>query len=80
MSKEVPSVLASSVCWSLQCLISSLTQGEVVDTFLGPLVQSCCGEGGTLQTNNTRARSVLATLGLPSLTVCVLSQSTLLRL
>ena len=24
----------------------------VVDTFLGSLVQSCCGEGGTLQTNN----------------------------
>ena len=22
-------------------------------TFLGSLVQSCCGEGGTLQTNNT---------------------------
>ena len=40
-------------CWSLQCLISTLTQGAVVDTFLGSLVQSCCGEGGTLQTNNT---------------------------
>ena len=26
-SKEVPSGLASSVCWSLQCLISALTQG-----------------------------------------------------
>ena len=25
--KAVPSVLASSVCWSLQCLISTLTQG-----------------------------------------------------
>ena len=25
----------------------------VVDTFLGLLVQSCCGEGGTLQTNIT---------------------------
>ena len=24
-----------------------------MDTFLGSLVQSCCGEGGTLQTNNT---------------------------
>ena len=23
-----------------------------MDTFLGSLVQSCCGEGGTLQTNN----------------------------
>ena len=47
-SKAVPSVLVSSVCWSLQCL-----KGVVVDTFLGSLVQSCCGEGGTLQTNNT---------------------------
>ena len=27
MSTEVPSVLASSVCWSLQCLISALAQG-----------------------------------------------------
>ena len=48
--------LASSVCWSLQCLISTLTQGGVVvDTFLflGSLVQSRCGEGGMLQTNNT---------------------------
>ena len=26
-SKAVPSVLASSVWWSLQCLISALTQG-----------------------------------------------------
>ena len=24
-----------------------------MDTFLGSLVQSCCGEGGTLQTDNT---------------------------
>ena len=31
-SKAVPSVLASSVYWSLQCLISALTQGSVVDT------------------------------------------------
>ena len=27
--------------------------GLVVDAFLGSLVQSCCGEGGTLQKNNT---------------------------
>ena len=50
----VPSVLASSVCWSFQCLISALTQGWWWWTlFLGSLVQSHCGEGGTLQTNNT---------------------------
>ena len=48
--------LASSVCWSLQCLISALTQGGWWWThffFLGSLVQSRCGEGGMLQTNNT---------------------------
>ena len=45
----VPSVLASSVCWSLQCLISALTQGGQWWT----LFQSPCGEGGMLQTNNT---------------------------
>ena len=50
----VPSVLASSVGWSLQCLISTLTHGGQWWTlFLGSLVQSCCGEGGMLQTNNT---------------------------
>ena len=50
--------LSSSVCWSLQCLISVLTQGGQWWTlffffFLGSLVQSRCGEGGMLQTNNT---------------------------
>ena len=53
----VPSVLPSSICWSLQCLISALTQGGQWWTlflfFLGSLVQSRCGEGGMLQTNNT---------------------------
>ena len=28
-----------------------------MDTFLGSLVQLCCGEGGTLQTNNSGMRS-----------------------
>ena len=47
-------ILASSVCWSLQCLISVLPQGgRSWSLFLGSLVQSCCGEGGTLQTNIT---------------------------
>ena len=50
---------------------------------LGSLVQSCCGEGGALQTNVTglcgEDPSVLATLGLPPLTARV-SLSTLLRL
>ena len=53
-SKAVPSVLASSVCWSLQCLISTLTQrGRWWTLFLGSLVQSRCGEGEMLQRNNT---------------------------
>ena len=29
------------------------TKRAMMDTFLSSLVQSCCGEGGTLQTNNT---------------------------
>ena len=48
--------LTSSVCWSLQCLISALTQGGrwwTLFLFLGSLVQSRCGEGGMLQTNKT---------------------------
>ena len=32
-------ILASSVCKSLQCLISTLTQGGEVATYLGSLVQ-----------------------------------------
>ena len=46
-------ILASSVCWSLQCLISTLTQGGDGGHFFRLTVQSCCGEGGTLQTNIT---------------------------
>ena len=49
-----------SLCFSFFCLLVSSvsdfhpdTKEAVVDTFLGSLVQSCCGEGGTLQTNNT---------------------------
>ena len=50
----VPSVLASSLCWSLQRPISALTQGGGGgQMFLGSLVQLRCGEGGMLQTNNT---------------------------
>ena len=48
--------LTSSVCCSLQCPISILTQGGGGGHFfffLGSLVQSRCGEGGMLQTNNT---------------------------
>ena len=72
-SKVVPSVLASSVCWSLQCLISALIQGGRWWTlfflffFFGSLFQSRCGEGGMLQTTLTCALSVSAMLGLPPL-------------
>ena len=52
-SNVVPSVLASSVCWSLQCLIYTLTQGGGGGHFFRPTCSSRCGEGGTLHTNNT---------------------------
>ena len=53
-----------SLCYSFFCLLVSSvsgfhpdTKGTVEDTFffffLGSLVQSHCGEGGMLQTNNT---------------------------
>ena len=42
-----------------------------MDTFLGSLVQSCCGEGRCKQITRACAHSVSATLGLPSLTTCV---------
>ena len=50
----------SSLCFSFFCLlVSSVSdfrpdiRGVVVDIFLGLFVQSRCGEGGMLQTNNT---------------------------
>ena len=63
--------LASSVCWSLQCLISTLIQGGrwwTLFFFLGSLVQSRCGEGGMLQTNST----VVCTQGLALLGLSLL--------
>ena len=47
------SLLIWLVCRSLQCLISALTQAGGGGLSLGSLVQSCCGEGGALQTNVT---------------------------
>ena len=46
-------ILASSLCWSFQCLISPRLKGVCVVTYLHSLVQLCFGEGGTLQTNIT---------------------------
>ena len=52
-----------SLCYNFFCLLVSSVSGFRPDTkrtvedtfffFLGSLVQSCCGEGGTLQTNIT---------------------------
>ena len=77
-------ILASSVCNSLQYLISAWLKGLKVVTYLGSVVQLCCGKGGTLQTNISglcgESLRCLGHTGLPQLTRCVLSQSTLLRL
>ena len=52
-----------------------------MENFLGTLVQLCFEEGGLLPTDsNGCARRNSATLGLPPLTECMLSLSTLLRL
>ena len=77
-------ILASSVFRSLQCLISALTQGGEVVSYLGSFVQVCCGEGGTLQTNITsvcgECSQCLGHTGFAPLMACMLSQSTLLSL
>ena len=44
-------ILAPSVCRSLQCLISTLTQGGEGGHLFRLTCQLCCGQGGTLQTN-----------------------------
>ena len=66
------------------CLISALTQGLRVVTYLGSLVQLCYGEGGTLQTNITGVfgefSQCLGHTWFAPLMACVLSWSTLLRL
>ena len=71
-SKAVPSVLASSVCWSCQCLFSALTQGErwwTLFFFFTHLFSRTVGrEGCCKQITLACARSVSSTLGLPPLT------------
>ena len=58
-SKAVPSVIASSVCWSLQCLVSAVTQRGwwrklFFFFFKAHLFSRAVGrERGMLQTNNT---------------------------
>ena len=78
-------VLASSVCWSLQCLIYTLTQGGSGGPFFQVhLFSRAVGREERCKQISLvcvgSARSVWGTLGLPLLTACVLSQSTLLRL
>ena len=76
--------MASSVCKSLQYLTSSLTQGSKG----GHLFRLSCllvllGGRNTANKYHWHVQSafyIWATLGLPSLTMCVLSRSTLLRL
>ena len=67
--------MASSVCSSLQCLIYALTQGVKGVTYLSSLVQLCCGEGRTLQTNITglcgKCSQCLGHTGFPPLMACV---------
>ena len=85
VSKAFPSVIAPSVCWSLQCLVSALTQRGRWRTlfffFLGLLVQSRCGEGGRegccKQITLACVRSASATLGLaPTHSACSLPAHT----
>ena len=73
----VPSVLASCVCWSLQCLIFALTQGGQWWTlFFRFTVQSHCGEGGTLQTNNMCSQCLSHTGPAPTHGACALPAHT----
>ena len=77
----------SSLCFSFFCLLVSSvsvfrldTRGTVVGTFLGSLVQSCCGEGGMLQTNNTgMCMQCLSPAGPPHAHSAHRSRSTLLH-
>ena len=71
--KAVPSVIASSVCWSLQCLVSTLTQrGRWRTLFFFFFCRLTCSvmlrggrEGCCKQITLGCARSASATLGLP---------------
>ena len=84
-SKAVPSVIASYVCWSLQCLVSALTQRgrwwTLFFVFQAHLFSHAVGrEGHSKQITLACARNASATLRLPPLTACVASLPTLLRL
>ena len=70
-SKAFPSVIASSVCWSLQCLVSTLTQKGRWRTLFFFFFRLTCSvtlwgsrEGCCKQITVVCARSASATLGL----------------
>ena len=79
-SKAVPSVIASSVCWSLQCLVSALTQRGwwwTLFFFLAHLFSRAMGrEGCCKQITLACACSASATLGLSLLSTCSLPAHT----
>ena len=72
-------ILASSVCKSLQCLISALTQGSEGGHLFRLTCSAMLGEGGARQTNITgmcgECSQCLDHTGSSLLTACVLSQS-----
>ena len=78
----VPSVyLASSVCRSLQCLISALTQGGEGDLLFRLTCLIVLWRGrNTANKYYWQVLAVSATLGLPLFTAFMLPQSTLFRL
>ena len=53
LSKRFPLFILASVCWPLQCLTSTLTQGGSGSHFFRLTCSVVLGEGGTLQTNIT---------------------------
>ena len=77
-------ILASSVCKSLQCLISTLTQGGEDDHIFRLTCSIVLSGGGTCKQISLACvgstQGLWTTLGLPQLMVHVLSHSTLLRL
>ena len=84
LPKRIPLFILASVCKSLQCLISALTQGGRGSHLFRLTCSACCGEGGALQTNipgmcGARSQFPGHTV-LPPLKACVPSRSTLLKL
>ena len=62
-SEAVPFVYLASVCWSLQCLISALTQAGRGGLLFRLLVPSRCGEGLALLFPSTLLRLPAALYG-----------------